>query len=251
MIRLGVSLLLFIWSGVVITQDDFADTMLQANNAYQNSDYSTSIALYEELVDSGIRDANVYFNLGNAYYENGQLGSALLNYRRAQQINPRDVDIGVNIALVRSERLDLQQGGANWLNAVAMTTRSSFTLSELSWTVFFLWLLFFGLVVAWIIRANLRKRLRWLLVIGAACLLMGLAFLTSRMYVIQNRPGAVVTASSTQVMSGPGDEYLPLFSIFSAAEIRILELHEDWMRFTLPDGRQGWININTIELIGR
>ena len=136
MIRLGVSLLLFIWSGVVITQDDFADTMLQANNAYQNSDYSTSIALYEELVDSGIRDANVYFNLGNAYYENGQLGSALLNYRRAQQINPRDVDIGVNIALVRSERLDLQQGGANWLNAVAMTTRSSFTLSELSWTVF-------------------------------------------------------------------------------------------------------------------
>jgi hypothetical protein len=251
MIRLGVSLLLFIWSGVVITQDDFADTMLQANNAYQNSDYSTSIALYEELVDGGIRDANVYFNLGNAYYENGQLGLALLNYRRAQQINPRDVDIGVNIALVRSERLDLQQGGANWLNTVAMTTRSSFTLSELSWTVFFLWLLFFGLVVAWIIRASLRKRLRWLLVIGAACLLIGLAFLTTRMYVIQNRPGAVVIASSTQVMSGPGDEYLSLFPIFSAAEIRILELHEDWMRFTLPDGRQGWININTIELIGR
>ncbi len=250
MIRLGVLLLLFIWSGVVVAQDELADTMLQANNAYQNSDYSTSIAYYEELVNSGIRDANVYFNLGNAYYESGQLGSALLNYRRAQQINPRDVDVGVNIALVRSERLDLQQGGANWLDAVAMTTRGSLTFLELSWAVFCMWSSFFGLVIVWIMRVNLRKRIKWLSVIGAACLLVGLLFLTSRLYVMQNRPGAVVTASSTQVMSGPGEIYLPLFPMFSAAEIRILELHDDWMRFTLPDGRQGWINIHAIELVG-
>jgi SH3-like domain-containing protein len=50
-------------------------------------------------------------------------------------------------------------------------------------------------------------------------------------------------------MSGPGEDYLELYRLYAAAELRVLETHDDWARFVLPDGRQGWVERDNIELI--
>jgi len=216
--------------------------MRQANAAYMAGDYDSAIGLYETLLADGFRDAAVFFNLGNAYYETGQLGLALLNYRRAQQIAPRDAILGKNIALARSERVDFQQGEARWIDRLAVSTQSFLTLPELGWPILVTWVLWWAGAGIWALRADWRSALRWPMALVGAGLLVGSVFFGSRYYVQDARPAAVVI-----VMSGPDNEYMFLFQLFAAAEMRILEVRGEWVRVILPDGRQGWVNRKAIE----
>ena len=61
------------------------------------------------------------------------------------------------------------------------------------------------------------------------------------MFIREFRGVAVVTSPVIQVMSGPGDNYLPLYRLFSAAELRLDAFQDNWARFSLGDGREGWV----------
>jgi len=80
-------------------------------------------------------------------------------------------------------------------------------------------------------------------------LLLGLGIFSIRSYVVYQRPLAVVVDFSAQVMSGSDNGYLPLYELYSAAEMRLLEEEGDWVRFVLPDGRQGWINQSALAVV--
>ena len=46
--------------------------------------------------------AALYFNLGNALFKSGQIGRAIVNYRLAGQLAPRDPDIRANLRFARN-----------------------------------------------------------------------------------------------------------------------------------------------------
>ena len=50
-------------------------------------------------------------------------------------------------------------------------------------------------------------------------------------------------------MTGPGTDYVEIFELHSAAEIRIVEERNHWVRFQLPDLREGWIEDRSLEVI--
>jgi uncharacterized protein YgiM (DUF1202 family) len=54
---------------------------------------------------------------------------------------------------------------------------------------------------------------------------------------------------AVQVMSGPGEKYLELFELHTAAEVTIVDTRGEWTRFHLPDGREGWIPNAAIERV--
>jgi hypothetical protein len=230
-------------------QADWAALLVQADQAYQNGDLTNAANLYEAVVNGGVRDGTVYFNLGTVYYAAGDLGRALLNYRRALEIMPRDADLNVAIARIRAERLDVQGDEAELLDSIAALTAPVLTLSELAWLVLGLWTLWFGLLLVAVLRRHWRDVLRASLLIVGVVLLIGVLLLGSRLYVASHRPAAVVLHDLVSVMSGPGEDYLVLFPLHAAAEIRILEEHDGWVRFVLPDGRQGWLPQTSVQLV--
>jgi len=86
------------------------DTVELAAQAYRNQDYKKSIALYEALVAQGLKEnkesPQIYYNLGNAYFRDNQLGKAILNYERALLLDPSDGDIRHNLRFARSRTED-------------------------------------------------------------------------------------------------------------------------------------------------
>ena len=68
-----------------------------ANQLYTAGHYAEAIQLYEGQVARGVQDSALFFNLGNAYFQQGDLGRAVLNLERAAQLNPRDADIQINL----------------------------------------------------------------------------------------------------------------------------------------------------------
>lgn len=226
-------------------------TAEQAEQAYLQRDYALAITLYEQLLRSEGGSGALYINLGNAYYEAGNLGAALLNYRRAARYLPRDPQLQINLLRVRVERFDPLQNEQNWLIAFATVTHDLLTFTELSLIAFALWGIFFGLLGVWVFRKRAGDLLRLLIGGAGIALIVALALLASRYLVDRQQPPAVVVTANTQAMSGPGDSYLPLFPLYSAAEIRILEEQDNWLRFVLPGGEQGWIPRDDVGYITR
>jgi tetratricopeptide (TPR) repeat protein len=88
------------------SEQSYEQLFAQANTAYKNADYKRAMQMYEQLVQSGIESAEVYFNLGNCYYKSGKMASAILNYTRAQRLDPTDDDISFNLSLAESRITD-------------------------------------------------------------------------------------------------------------------------------------------------
>ena len=60
-----------------------------ANEAYQNGKYEEAKVDYIQLVGMGQYSADLFYNLGNAWFKLGDQGRAILNYERALVLNPR------------------------------------------------------------------------------------------------------------------------------------------------------------------
>jgi tetratricopeptide (TPR) repeat protein len=220
------------------------DALRLADSAYDAGDYTAAAQFFEEaIVSFGFRDPvppELYYNLASAYFEADNLGQALVNALRAQREMPRDPDLARTLALIRALRVDVLGDETALIDNIAAVTTGLLTSNELTLITFVLWCITFGLFLFRLLRPQLRQLNAALAVIGLVAL-VGLMLLIGRWYVETYRPNAVVTAFTTEALSGPGDDYVPLFTLYNAAEGRILENREGYRRLLLPDGRQGWL----------
>ncbi len=215
-----------------------AQDLSSADIAYENGDYETAIILYESALAVGEASGEMYYNSGNAYYMNGEIGEAMQYYLQARNYLPRHATIASQIDLIRTERVDGKFNDVEPIIILHNLSADYLTLSETAILVFVAWFLFFLVLVIGM------RRKGWALLIGifGIVTLLTVGLLSTRVYVENQQPVAVILSETAEVMSGPGDSYLPLFSLYEAMEIRVLEERDGWLRFALADGRQGWID---------
>ena len=90
-------------------------TIKEAEVAYTKEDYGKAIELYEGLLKTHGESAEIYYNLGNAYYKENKIAPAILNYERALLLDPGDGDIRFNLQLARQKSVD--NGGCRFVGA--------------------------------------------------------------------------------------------------------------------------------------
>ena len=85
-----------------------ARTFMDGTEAYRNGNWPAAIAAFESLADGGVNNGKLFYNLGNAYLKNDDLGRALLWYERALKRIPDDPDLRFNydyaLTLTKDER---------------------------------------------------------------------------------------------------------------------------------------------------
>src|SRR5947209_1495493 len=88
-------------------QTDFA----KANQEYAQGHFKEAIAGYETLVRSGPLSANLFYDLGNAYFRTGDFGRAILSYERALALEQHHPEAAANLQIARDEAraLEMQQ----------------------------------------------------------------------------------------------------------------------------------------------
>ncbi|MFQ5578720.1 MAG: tetratricopeptide repeat protein, partial [Anaerolineae bacterium] len=134
----------------LLAQDDSpTGIMLQANRLYEAGQFAEAAQTYRQLIDRGLQNQVVYYNLGNAYFKQGDLGRAILNYRRAGRLVPRAPDIRANLTLARAQTVDaIQVAGKAPLNELATLVQTWLTLNEMAALSLGLWLALALLVIA-------------------------------------------------------------------------------------------------------
>ena len=114
----GVCLLLNVLGFCETSHNDSLLVFLEANRAFSQANeamdsdqvdklYEQSILGYEKIIEEGgIKNAKLYYNLANAYLLNDDIGRAILNYRRAQELDSSNPDIYKNLNFARRRRID-------------------------------------------------------------------------------------------------------------------------------------------------
>ncbi len=244
-------------------QSPIPNAMRSATQFYESGQFAEAAQAYQQLVDQGIKNGALYYNLGNAYFKLGDVGQAILNYRRAARWIPRDADVQANLALALSQTKDQQTlVGGTTLNRLAKITEQWFTLDEMAITALSLWFLLALLLLAIRIHSGTRlhhlgyKRLVEGLPYAAmlTLLLVGLfgVALGSRLVEEWNSPTAIIIAKVIDVTSGPGKQYTTEFTLHGGTEVKLIEQRGDWTRLVLPsegEQLQGWISTQAVEQI--
>ncbi len=229
------------------------DLLLQGNKLYENGQFVEAANVYQQLVERGLQNSIVFYNLGNAYFKQGDIGRAILNYRRAERLAPRDPDIRANLSLVRAQTVDkIQADNANFLSQWVTLAQNWLTLNEMAVLALALWVVLSGLMITFIFLRPGRLRTITLYGVVALALLLGigLALMGERMVVEKTRPAGVIVADEVNATSGPGDQYVTEFTLHSGAEVGLIETREHWVRLTLPGNQlQGWVPAEAVEAV--
>lgn len=225
---------------------DLAPSFKEANQLYADGKFSEAIPIYEKLILSK-PSAEVYYNLGNAFFKEGQIGKAILNYERAKRLNPRNPDVRANLAYANhliEYKIDDQR---NWYVRKTIDLVSYFKFEEC-------WLLFLGSYTIFLISlliALIRKRPLWgrlsavlltLMIISACPLLLkfGETGMTSE---------AVITVKQAEVRYGPSTVDRIAFRLVEGLKVGVDDRKPDWLRIQLRDGRSGWVRGSELSLI--
>ena len=243
-------------SGVALAQAPPPVVLMAGANAlYERGDYAEAAQQYEGVISSGYRDAAVYYNLGNAYLESGDLGRAILNYLRAEELSPRDPEILANLDLARSRTVDqLEAEGDSLVASVADFGRRWATTREFGVAALVLWAAGGLSIAALVLWPAVRRKalLRSGALVALAVMLIPLVLLLSMLYSNPYDNTGVVTAGIVEALSGPGPQFTGEFSLHSGAQVRLIGIRHGWLQVALPGGDlQGWAPSHAIEAVGQ
>jgi tetratricopeptide (TPR) repeat protein len=232
------------------------ETFRQANSTKDQDQakklYEKAILNFEKIIDAGqVKNASLYYNLANAYFLHGQLGKAILNYRKAAKIDGSDENIQKNLAFARSKRID----------KIAVKTEKRVLQTLFFWhydfsikTKFLLTCIFFGIVCVCITAAIWFGRSTTWTVSAIIFVIFLLCFLSSVAleYKTQaNKVCGVITAKEVIARQGDGENYTPSFKepLHEGTEFDLLENRPGWFHIKLSDDSDGWIPDGSAELI--
>ena len=212
----------------------FERTFADAAKAYDENRLPEAIAGWQALADEGQALPEVLFNLGNAYYRHGDLGEAILAYRRAQRLAPRDPDIRANLGFAA------QSAGIE-LPARKPLAGLLLDFSRAEWRGFgaaCFWLLA-GALAVWIAWPRFRFAARPAAGVLAALLLLALAGLALHRD-LDRTPEGVVMAAGQKVLSSPLETATPLLAVPAGAIVRMRENRGTWIEVEIGETR-GWL----------
>jgi tetratricopeptide (TPR) repeat protein len=229
-----------------------AATKAEADSAYVNGNFQKAINEYESLLRQGA-SAEIYYNLGNAYYRTENITRAVLNYERALLLSPGDGDIRFNLQIARSKTIDKivpesEMFFVTWyrslVNMMSVDGWGRTALVSLA-LVIVLFLVYLFSVRVWMQKVGF---------FGGGVLLV--LFVISNIFAWQQRQnllyrqGAIVVAPSVTVKSTPAQNGTDLFILHEGTKVIITDSSmKNWREVRLADGKKGWIEIKKIEVI--
>ena len=212
--------------------------------------YRQAAAAFERLVTDGVRNPALEYNLGNTWFRLGNLGRAVLHYRRAQRLDPGHAKLAENLKYARNRvEPTINPGGEQRL-----LRRLLFWHYDTSARLRF-WFTVIGSVAGWLgLAIWLRRRWQALAVLSALTIVLGLANAASLGWQLHDdarRPPAVVVQAEQILRLGRGEGYDPAMKqpLGPGVELRVLQQRGDWVEVRLADDRTGWLPAQAIERV--
>lgn len=213
------------------------DLFAKATTEFQAGYFKAAITDYGAVVQSGEWSANLFYDLGNAYFRDSDFGRAILNYERALQLDRNHPEADANLRIARDQTHALELASAPLEKYLNFASAKSFTILAA--------ILFWGTIILSILR---RRKVLWMtigLLLTAGCALAA--------YKLENgtrgQGVAVVVADNAEARVATADSAKSVLALPPGSEVVILQERGDWSYAALPNDQRGWISTKAVEKV--
>ena len=210
-----------------------------------NTNYQKAIQKYNELLEAGYENGEIYYNLGNAYYKQGDIANSIAAYKRAERFIGNDEDLKKNLKIAQLSLVDKIEEKPvlpiwKYFDQIinkynVYTVRNWIIYLSLSLSVLITLLIFIGS----------RKIKTVVYAISLICVvyLAGVFFISlkiSEKY--QNREG-VIDYDKIAILSSPDENInsVELFNLHKGAKVTIEKSIDSWLEISVSKEKKGWI----------
>ena len=248
---LVLAVFLPIFPADAVAQSIAAGLYNEANTHYRRGEYVEAHEKYGQIAASGLRNAALFYNLGNASFKLERIGEAILWYERALRLAPRDGDIAANLQfanLVKQDRDEAVDG-----NVVVAALGQAYrmpALNELSLAVSAA-LLAVTVLLIWRLRLPDKVRVAWTVATALATtgLVVAGLFLFSRVFDAAGDEEAILTAASEAARSAPDAQETVVFVIHEGTKVAVHREEKGWVLIRLRNGLGGWVPRASVTVI--
>ncbi len=241
----------------LLTVSGFAENDCSADwqsgiQAYQEGRFETAILSFTACVDAGVQNADLYYNLANAYFREGRLGYAILYNEAALRLAPADPDIRYNLKYVRERIRDkVEEEEENPILNALFQIHHALSLSQELWLVIALiWLIFFFVLLrVWVKQPRFKN-----LCIGISLALLLPTLLAGasavyKTFIFTTEKRAVILLAEADVMSGPGDRYQTLNTLSEGTVVEVIGEQPGFFEIRLGEKVKGFVKSTELGLI--
>lgn len=223
-----------------------------AEKAYDEKKYRLAIESYEKLVNEGYTSYQLYYNLGNAYFRNNQIGKAIYNYELARKIEPDDEDVRINLAIAASRTIDKIDSKENFfISAVKSNVLSS--LSTASWAWLSVFSIFTGCVLFFVYFSSTRLAVRRVAFIGgvAGIVFFVISYLLgySATRAKYDNKFAIILSREAKIMNEPTSSATSKFGLHEGTKVQVVRSNGEWLLIKLDNGNEGWLKLSEVGVI--
>jgi hypothetical protein len=217
-----------------LSQEELTRLFDQARGAYDAGALDEAVNTYRDLLERGYISSALFFNLGNAYFKGGFLGAAILNYRRALYLAPRDPDVLKNLEFAVEtagtslpqqpllEALSLKMSFGEWVGVAVLAYWGAAVAGGLS-------------------IASRRRRSLWLRILLAfAVVLGGAATGLAHRAGLRRTPEVVVLEPGQEALYAPLEGSTAHFAVPEGMILRMTDSSEGWVKVQ-SEKKSGWI----------
>lgn len=248
-----VTLLLSLGASMNIQAKDLDSLWTAGVQAYTDGKFSDASAAWTSIEESGQKSAKLYYNLGNAWFKQGNYPKAILNYERALRLDPSYSDARYNLEFTSNFVQDKIEPVPEFI-LKSVARKVCYVMGSNAWAVIFLVLLAAALVMGllFLLGSSVGKR-RAGFYCGIVLLLLSAGVLSFSIWQKSDSvktDTAIVMSPVSSVKSSPSSgSSKDLFVIHEGTKVTILDEVGTWRNISLADGRQGWIPASDIEII--
>ncbi|MFH1282822.1 MAG: tetratricopeptide repeat protein [bacterium] len=228
-------------------QESFQDIFNQANELYTKGDFVGAIKKYDEILSHEKGSFEVLYNLGNCYFKQNNIGKAVLFYERALKLKPRDSDTKFNLEFLRSSIITRKRE-LSFTDIIINWMLENVTANEATIALLIFYITFFVLLIFNLYFNNLT--IVWGKIILLTVLLFVFLWWYGVFYRNVKQKYAIITTSSAQVKSGPGEAFTVGFTVPEGWKVIILKEYSDWLEIGVhAEGLRGWVKTEEVSVI--
>lgn len=223
-----------------------------ANASYSKGNYEKAIERYESLISKDLVSAELYYNLGNAYYKTNEIGLAILNYERAKKLDPGSEDLITNLKLANQKTEDkIDKAPELFLTEWKNSILGLFT--EKRWSILCILTFICSLILGTLFILSPARNLKKTGFFGGSILLIVavIAFFMAahKQRLDQSSSEAIIISPTATITGSPSEKGTKLFILHEGTKVVVTQEQSDWLEIRIANGNVGWIKSNLLQKI--
>lgn len=215
----------------------------KANQLYRQKQYSEAAGIYQQLINEGYHQPQLFLNAGNAWYKANKTGLAIYNYEKALAKDPFNKSAIHNLS-VANQRVE---GYVNdlpllffqqwWLQLQHFHSPNGWAIGA----IIFFWLLIAGVIAMLIVPGFKPTLLRWGTVASSLLFILYLTVGISTYVTANSHNEGIIMETLVKVKAAPDQESKDMFELHEGVKVQVTDATQEYCKILLPDGKTGWL----------